>query len=270
MVFNPATFEKRINGIRTYRNEPDAVLLRLGHPVLRRAVHEILGRVHNEDTRRWTLGRSELPPGVEGVLILHVELEYAETLLESELFGHAKGAYTGADRERRGALESAEGGTLFLDEVADLSPRLQSLFLRVLQEKEVRRVGSDRIHRVDARFLAATHRPLEQLAASGLFRKDLLFRLKGTVLILPSLRDRRHEFPYLVPRLVSLVARDLINPGSVGQPRDRDPRLAFMAYDPKRKRLKLHRMEYDHAGAAEAILSAGLHPNLAERLYHGN
>ena len=64
--------------------------------------------------------------------------------------------------------------------------------------------------------------------------------------------------------------RYLINPGSVGQPRDRDPRLAFMAYDPKRKRLKLHRMEYDHAGAAEAILSAGLHPNLAERLYHGN
>ena len=134
--------------------------------------------------------------------------EYAETLLESELFGHAKGAYTGADRDRKGALESAEGGTLFLDEVADLSPRLQSLFLRVLQEKEVRRVGSDQIHRVDVRFLAATHRPLEQLAASGLFRKDLLFRLKGTVLALPSLRERRHEFPYLVPRLVSAVARE--------------------------------------------------------------
>jgi len=137
---------------------------------------------------------------------------FAETLLESELFGHVKGAFTGADRDRKGAIEAAEGGTLFLDEVADLSPRLQSLFLRVLQEREVRRVGSDRAVRVDVRFVAATHKPLDRLAATGIFRKDLLFRLEGVTLRLPSLAERRHEFSYLVPRLLYRVAAELGRP----------------------------------------------------------
>ncbi len=132
----------------------------------------------------------------------------AESLLESELFGHVKGAFTGADHERRGAIESADKGTLFLDEVADLSPRLQSLFLRVLQEREVRRVGSDRAIHVDVRFLAATHRSLEELAASGAFRRDLLYRLQGSTLRLPSLGQRRHEFPYLIPRLIAQITQE--------------------------------------------------------------
>jgi len=131
---------------------------------------------------------------------------FAESLMESELFGHVKGAYTGALRDRKGAVECAEGGTLFLDEVADLSPRLQSLLLRVLQEREVKRVGAERCRRVDVRFLAATHRSLEALAAAGRFRQDLLFRLQGSVLALPALDQRRHEFPYLVPRMVARVA----------------------------------------------------------------
>lgn len=131
---------------------------------------------------------------------------FAEGLLESELFGHTKGAFTGADRDRRGAIEAARGGTLFLDEVADLSPRLQSLLLRVLQEREIRRVGSDQSIRVDVRFAAATHRPLEELVETGGFRRDLLFRLQGAVLRLPSLSARRHEFPFLVPRLVVKAA----------------------------------------------------------------
>ena len=133
---------------------------------------------------------------------------FSESLLESELFGHVKGAFTGADRDRQGAIESASGGTLFLDEVADLSLRLQSLLLRVLQEREVRKVGSDKATRVDVRFVAATHRSLEDLVEAGAFRRDLLFRLQGTVLRLPSLAERRHEFPFLIPRLVSQVARD--------------------------------------------------------------
>ncbi len=137
---------------------------------------------------------------------------FVETLMESELFGHVKGAFTGADRDRRGSIEAAEGGTLFLDEVADLSPRLQSLFLRVLQEQEVRRVGSDRAVRVDVRFVAATHKNLEALASAGLFRRDLLYRLEGATLRLPSLRERRHEFPYLVPRLLVLAAEGLGRP----------------------------------------------------------
>ncbi|NWJ41414.1 MAG: sigma-54-dependent Fis family transcriptional regulator [Geothrix sp.] len=132
---------------------------------------------------------------------------FAEGLLESELFGHVKGAFTGADRDRRGAIEMARGGTLFLDEVADLSPRLQSLLLRVLQEREIRRVGSDHAVKVDVRFIAATHRPLEELAAVGSFRRDLLFRLQGAVLHLPPLLERRHEFPYLLPRLAIRAAQ---------------------------------------------------------------
>ena len=137
---------------------------------------------------------------------------FAEGLLESELFGHTKGAFTGASQERKGAIETAHRGTLFLDEVADLSPRLQSLLLRVLQEREVRRVGSDHSVTVDVRFVAATHRPLEELAARGAFRHDLLFRLKGTVLSLPSLSERRHELDWLLPRLVAISAQDMRRP----------------------------------------------------------
>lgn len=137
---------------------------------------------------------------------------FAEGLLESELFGHVKGAFTGADRDRRGAIEVARDGTLFLDEVADLSPRLQSLLLRVLQEHEVRRVGSEHAIRVDVRFAAATHRPLEELAETGAFRRDLLFRLQGAVLRLPPLSARRHEFPFLVPRLVVKAAQSARRP----------------------------------------------------------
>jgi DNA-binding NtrC family response regulator len=137
---------------------------------------------------------------------------FSESLMESEIFGHVKGAYTGALRDRRGAIECAEGGTLFLDEVADLSPRLQSLLLRVLQECEVRRVGAERTRRVDVRFLAATHRDLPGLARAGGFRQDLLFRLQGSVLQLPALAERRHEFPYLVPRLVLRLAQEAGRP----------------------------------------------------------
>ena len=137
---------------------------------------------------------------------------FSEGLLESELFGHVKGAFTGADRDRRGAIEAARGGTLFLDEIADLSPRLQSLLLRVIQEQEVRRVGSDHTVKVDVRFVAATHLPVEELAAAGTFRRDLLFRLQGAVLRLPALAARRHEFPFLLPKLTARAAQSLQRP----------------------------------------------------------
>jgi len=132
----------------------------------------------------------------------------ADGTMESEVFGHVRGAFTGADRDRAGAVESANGGTLFLDEVADLPGRLQAALLRVLQEREVRRLGSDATRAVDVRFVAASNRPLAVLAQAGRFRPDLLFRLQGAELRLPSLRDRRHEFPYLVPRLAAAVAAE--------------------------------------------------------------
>ena len=120
------------------------------------------------------------------------------------------GAYTQVFRD--GRIEMARGGTLFLDEVADLSPRLQSLLLRVIQEQEVRRVGADHAIKVDVRFAAATHRSLEDLATAGGFRRDLLFRLQGAVLQLPALSERRHEFPFLLPRLTVRAAQALKRP----------------------------------------------------------
>jgi DNA-binding NtrC family response regulator len=137
---------------------------------------------------------------------------FAEGLLESELFEHVKGAFTGAHRDHHGAIDEARGGTLFLDEVADLSPRLQSLLLRVLQEREIRRVGSDHAVKVDVRFAAATHRAVEELAAAGTFRRDLLFRLQGAVLQLPPLSERRHEFSFLIPRLTIRAAQAAKHP----------------------------------------------------------
>ncbi|WLT31558.1 sigma 54-interacting transcriptional regulator [Geothrix sp. PMB-07] len=150
--------------------------------------------------------------GRQGPLVAVNCSAFAEGLLESELFGHVKGAFTDAHRDRRGAIEMARGGTLFLDEVADLSPRLQSLLLRVLQEREIRRVGSDHAVKVDVRFVAATHRPMEDLAAAGSFRRDLLFRLQGAVLNLPALCERRHEFPFLLPHLTLRAAEAVKRP----------------------------------------------------------
>jgi transcriptional regulator with GAF, ATPase, and Fis domain len=145
--------------------------------------------------------------GRRGALVAVNCAALAEGVLESELFGHVRGAFTGAVRDRAGAVAAADGGTLFLDEVADLAPRLQSMLLRVLQEKEIPRVGCDRHPQVDVRFVAATNRSLEALARAGAFREDLLYRLQGCVLGLPPLEARRHEFSYLTPRLVERLAR---------------------------------------------------------------
>ena len=121
-----------------------------------------------------------------------------DTLLESTLFGHVKGAFTGADRDRPGLFELAHGGSLFLDEVGDMSPSLQAKLLRVLQEKEFRPVGGSKLVRSDVRVITATHRDLPAMVKEGGFRQDLFFRLNGVTVALPPLCDRREDVPLLV------------------------------------------------------------------------
>jgi len=132
----------------------------------------------------------------------------AENLLESELFGHEKGAFTGATRTHKGLFQSAEGGTLLLDEIGDMPMRLQVKLLRVLQENQVRPVGGTDALQVDVRVISATHRDLQSLLREGRFREDLYYRLNVVNIQLPTLDDRREDIPLLVANFLQIIARE--------------------------------------------------------------
>ncbi len=140
----------------------------------------------------------ELSPRKEKPFIKVNCAALTESLLESELFGHERGAFTGAAGERKGRFELADGGTLFLDEIGDISAAFQAKLLRVLQEREFERVGGSRPIKVDVRLICATNRNLEKMVAAGSFRADLYYRINVVSLFLPSLRERREDIPPLV------------------------------------------------------------------------
>jgi len=142
-----------------------------------------------------------------------------ESLLESELFGHIRGSFTGAVKDRKGLAETARGGTLFLDEIATISPQVQGSLLRLLQEREVRPVGSDKPVAVDVRLIAATNHELQELVDDGTFREDLFYRLSVFTIRLPPLRQRREEIPLLAHHFVQRFAEEFGKPIEVITPR---------------------------------------------------
>ncbi|MFA5757711.1 MAG: sigma-54 dependent transcriptional regulator, partial [Smithellaceae bacterium] len=130
-----------------------------------------------------------------------------ETLLESELFGHEKGAFTGADRRREGKFVQADSGSIFLDEVSEMSPAMQVKLLRVLQERELTRVGGQDVVKVDVRLIAASNKDLKKEIREGRFREDLFYRLNVVALALPPLRERAEDVPLLAQHFLKLFAR---------------------------------------------------------------
>jgi two-component system nitrogen regulation response regulator GlnG len=185
------------------------------------AVYKAIGRVAPQDVT--VLVRGESGTGKELVaraiyhhshrvnkLFLAVNCAaLTESLLESELFGHEKGAFTGATVQRIGKFEQCSGGTLFLDEVGDMSPLVQSKVLRVLQEQRFERVGGSETIQTNVRIIAATNRDLEELVAKGDFREDLFYRLNGFTIQLPPLRERKDDIPRLLEWFLSRLRGEL-------------------------------------------------------------
>jgi len=143
-----------------------------------------------------------LSPRSQRALVVCNCTTLAPTLIETELFGHVRGAFTGADRDRKGLFEAAHGGTIFLDEIGDLPLPAQAKLLRVLEEREIRRVGSPDATPVDVRVIAATNRDLAALVAAGEFRDDLYYRLNVGTVVLPPLRERLEDLEALVRHFI--------------------------------------------------------------------
>lgn len=159
--------------------------------------------------------------GVKGQYVVLNCSAVVETLFESELFGHVKGAFTGADRDKAGLFEAAHEGTLFLDEIGDMPLATQAKLLRVLQNQEVQRVGSLQARKVNVRVIAATHRNLKQAVADRQFREDLYYRLAMVEIQVPSLMERKEDLPLLIRHLVERFAREYGKPVRGVTPRAR-------------------------------------------------
>ena len=200
---------READALRTTLRERFGRAALVGHSAPMRALFDTLERVAAADVPLLIGGETGTGKGLFA-RVVHAESRRAsgpfvevncaalpEGLLESELFGHEKGSFTGAARSRRGLFAQADGGTLFLDEIGDIPPALQVKLLHVLEEGQVRPVGSDRATKIDVRVVAATHRDLRQSVRAGSFREDLFYRLDVVSLQLPPLRQRRDDIPLL-------------------------------------------------------------------------
>jgi two-component system nitrogen regulation response regulator GlnG len=198
--------------------DSDAVL---GRCPTMQEVYKAIGRVAPQDVTVLILGESGTGKELVARAIYHYSKRaegpflaincaaIPEALLESELFGHEKGAFTGADRRRIGKFEQAGGGTLFLDEIGDMTPLTQTKILRVLQGQEFERVGGNQPIKADVRVIAATNRDLEKMVAEGTFRGDLYYRLNVYTITLPPLRERGDDLPLLAEHFIRRFSRDL-------------------------------------------------------------
>jgi two-component system nitrogen regulation response regulator GlnG len=193
----------------------------IGNSPAMQEIYKIIGRIANTDTTVLIQGESgtgkELiakvihyhSPRWSGPFVAINCSAIPRELLESELFGHEKGAFTGATEQRPGKFELAQGGTILLDEIADMPLELQAKLLRVLQEREVTRLGGRETLKVDCRILAATNQSLERAAKQGRFREDLFFRLNVVPVQVPPLRDRRGDIPELLTFFIDKINREM-------------------------------------------------------------
>lgn len=221
-----ATAAERRRGV----SEPDRADRLVGHDPTMVEIFKLVGQVAG--TRTNLVIRGESGTGKELIAReIHASSPWASepfvpvnctaiptTLLESELFGHVRGAFTGASSDRRGRFALAGKGTIFLDEIGDTAPEFQSKLLRVLQEHEYYPVGAERREVTEARVIAATHRDLEELVAAGEFREDLYYRLRVLEITVPPLRDRLSDIPLLAEHLVRKASHTVGRPTQVLAP----------------------------------------------------
>jgi two-component system nitrogen regulation response regulator GlnG len=209
------------DGVQQPASEVDRLV---GRSAAMQGIYKAIGRVASEDMPVLILGES----GTGKELVAHAIARHSnrsggpflaincaaipETLLESELFGHERGAFTGADRRRIGKFEQANGGTIFLDEIADMTPAIQAKVLRLLQEQRFERLGGSETVQTDVRVIAATNQNLEAMVTSRRFRKDLLYRLNVFTIRLPPLRERTEDLPMLIEHFVRRASQKARKP----------------------------------------------------------
>ncbi|MGA2587408.1 MAG: sigma-54 dependent transcriptional regulator [Candidatus Aminicenantales bacterium] len=220
-AFQVKALEEKVNYLVEEKQKEYTIDNIIGHSSPMREVFKLIGSVAN--TRANVLIQGESGTGKELVAkAIHYNSPYcdepfivincsaiSDTLLESELFGHVKGAFTDAVSETKGKFEIAGKGTLFLDEIGDISPNLQSKLLRVIETRDFMKVGGEKVLKTEARIIAATNQSLRTLIENGRFREDLYYRLKVVEIHLPSLRERKEDIPELVGYLIEKINRDL-------------------------------------------------------------